>query len=66
MTFEGHDQPHVVGSWDAIAGAAPIGGSVVIVDWRCDWVGLGLAERLAREGRRVRLAVQGMGAGELL
>jgi len=37
---------------------------VVIADWRCDWVGLGLAELLVKQGRHVRLAVNGMVAGQ--
>ena len=36
----------------------------MIADWRCDWVGLGLAELLARDGCHVRLAVNGMVAGQ--
>jgi pyruvate/2-oxoglutarate dehydrogenase complex dihydrolipoamide dehydrogenase (E3) component len=39
---------------------------VVIADWRCDWVGMGLAEKLARDGRHVRLAVNGTHAGQNL
>jgi hypothetical protein len=42
---------------------ANVGARVVIADWRCDWVGLGLAERLARNGSQVRLAVNGTMAG---
>ena len=37
-----------------------------MADWRCDWVGLGLAERLARDGCHVRLAVNGMVAGQTI
>jgi len=42
------------------------GASVVIADWRCDWVGMGLAEKLAREGSHVRLCVDGEMAGQNL
>ena len=49
-----------------IAGRANVGASVVIADWRCDWVGLGLAEKLARDGCRVTLAVNGATAGETI
>ena len=41
-----------------------MGGSVVVADWRGDWIGLGLAEKLARDGCRVRLAVNGLMAGQ--
>ncbi len=42
------------------------GGRVVIADWRCDWIGLGIAELLARNGCHVRLAVNGMTAGQTI
>ena len=47
-----------------LGGEANIGASVVIADWCCDWVGLGLAEKLAREGSQVRLCVDGEMAGQ--
>jgi NADPH-dependent 2,4-dienoyl-CoA reductase/sulfur reductase-like enzyme len=37
---------------------------VVIADWRCDWIGMGVAEMLARQGCRVRLCVDGYMAGQ--
>lgn len=61
---EGADSAHVVEAWQVLRGEANIGSRVVIADWRCDWVGLGLAERLARDGCHVRLAVNGMVAGQ--
>ena len=39
------------------------GASVVIYDWRSDWVGIGLAEKLTAQGCSVRLAVNGVSAG---
>jgi hypothetical protein len=39
------------------------GSRVVIYDWLADWIGLGLAEKLASEGVDVRLAVNGISAG---
>ncbi|MEZ5926424.1 MAG: FAD-dependent oxidoreductase [Hyphomicrobiaceae bacterium] len=44
---------------DVLAGRAKTGNSVVIYDWLSDWIGLGMAERCAREGARVRLCVNG-------
>jgi len=60
----GADDAHIVEAWQVLQGNANVGGRVVIADWRCDWVGLGLAERLARDGCHVRLAVNGMVAGQ--
>ncbi len=58
------DDAHVVDSWSVIRGEANVGKSVVIWDWRSDWVGLGLAQMLAQNGCHVRLAVNGIVAGE--
>jgi 2,4-dienoyl-CoA reductase-like NADH-dependent reductase (Old Yellow Enzyme family) len=62
--IEGAEAAHVVDAWQVLSGAANVGGSVVVADWRCDWVGLGVAEKLARDGCRVRLAVNGLMAGQ--
>lgn len=37
-----------------------------MIDWRADWIGIGIAERLAQSGCSVRLAVNGIAAGETL
>lgn len=47
-------------------GEANVGADIVVADWRSDWIGLGLAEKLARDGCHVRLAVNGMTAGQLI
>ena len=49
----------VVSAWQVALGEADPGRAVVIADRRLDWNALGAAERLARTGRRVRLAVIG-------
>lgn len=64
--IEGIDEAHVVDAWEVLEGRANIGGRVVIADWRCDWIGLGLAEKLARDGCSVRLASTGHVAGEMI
>jgi len=64
--IEGRDSGHVVEAWDVLTGKASPGSRVLIADWRCDWVGMGLAERLARAGHHVRLAVNGLHAGQNL
>ena len=64
--IEGADEAHVVEAWRVLQDEANVGHSVVIADWRCDWIGLGLAEKLARAGCRVRLAVNGNMAGQTI
>jgi len=60
------DAAHVVDAWQVLRQEVNPGASVVIADWRCDWIGLGVAERLAESGCRVRLAVNGRHAGETI
>jgi pyruvate/2-oxoglutarate dehydrogenase complex dihydrolipoamide dehydrogenase (E3) component len=59
-------ETHAVDAWQVLKDEVKPGVSVVIADWRCDWVGMGLAEKLAREGSRVRLCVDGETAGQNL
>jgi 2,4-dienoyl-CoA reductase-like NADH-dependent reductase (Old Yellow Enzyme family) len=64
--IEGSDEAHLVDAWAVIRGEANVGGRVVIADWRCDWIGLGLAEKLARDGCKVTLAVNGYMPGQMI
>ncbi len=64
--LEGSDEAHLVTAWQVLNGEANVGARVAIADWRCDWIGLGLAERLARDGCHVRLAVNGATAGQMI
>ncbi|MBD3666148.1 FAD-dependent oxidoreductase [Sulfitobacter aestuariivivens] len=66
IALAGADEGHVVDAWEVLQGTANVGSSVAIADWRCDWVGLGLAEKLALDGCSVRLAVNGITAGEAI
>lgn len=63
-TIEGSGEGHLVSAWQVLQGEANVGSRVAIADWRCDWIGLGLAEQLARDGCYVRLAVNGTTAGQ--
>lgn len=56
----------IVDAWAVLRGEATLGQSVVVIDWRADWIGIGIAEHLALQGRSVRLAVSGVAAGETL
>jgi 2,4-dienoyl-CoA reductase-like NADH-dependent reductase (Old Yellow Enzyme family) len=50
----------VVHASDIIAGTRKAGHRVVIYDWLADWIGVGVAEKLASEGSHVTLAVNGV------
>ncbi len=65
-TIEGGEDTHIVDAWQVLGGHANVGTNVLIADWRADWVGLGLAERLARDGCTVTLCVEGLFAGETI
>jgi 2,4-dienoyl-CoA reductase-like NADH-dependent reductase (Old Yellow Enzyme family) len=64
--IEGVADGNVLQASDVIAGRANPGSRVLVADWRCDWVGMGIAELLARKGHHVRLAVNGTHAGQNL
>nr|WP_294974225.1 FAD-dependent oxidoreductase [uncultured Pseudomonas sp.] len=56
----------VVDAWQVLRGEVKIGRSVLVTDWRADWIAPGIAERLVRDGHQVQLAVNGTHAGESL
>jgi len=58
------DAMPVFDAWQVIGGAVVPSGRVVVADWRPDWIGLGVAEQLARAGHKVTLAVNGYQAGQ--
>ena len=64
--LERAEEAHVVDSWQVIRGEANVGSRVVVADWRGDWIGVGVAEKLALDGCQVRLATNGHVAGQRL
>jgi 2,4-dienoyl-CoA reductase-like NADH-dependent reductase (Old Yellow Enzyme family) len=64
--FENFGEMQVLNAWQLLDGTASVGGNVVVTDWKCDWIGMGIARQLAENGHKVRLAVNGICAGELL
>ncbi len=64
--FESDGALQTVDAWQVLTDAVEPGQSVVVVDWRADWIGIGIAERLAQRGCAVRLAVTGVAVGETL
>jgi hypothetical protein len=54
----------MVDVWQLLRGEVNVGASVLVADWRCDWIGMGVAEKLARDGCRVRLAINGYVPGQ--
>ncbi|MCP4874313.1 MAG: FAD-dependent oxidoreductase, partial [Gammaproteobacteria bacterium] len=64
--LEVSEETHTADAWQILKEEIKPGASVVIADWRCDWVGMGLAEKLARDGLQVRLCVDGEMAGQNL
>ena len=64
--FENYGDMQVLNAWDILNGEAKLGQSVLVADWRCDWIGMGIAEQLALNGHQVKLAVNGLHAGQAL
>ena len=64
--IEGRESGNVVQAWDVLTEKVTPGARVLVADLRCDWIGMGIAERLARNGHRVTLAVNGLHAGQNL
>ena len=61
--IEGAEDGHVVSAWQVLSREANCGGKVVVADWRGDWIGVGIAQLLALEGRHVRLLTPGPAPG---
>lgn len=64
--IESHGDMQVVNPWQILRNEVQPGQSVLIADWRCDWIGSGIAILLARRGCHVRLAINGTHVAETL
>lgn len=56
----------VVDCWQVLRGEVKVGSSVLVADWRCDWIGIGVAILFAQSGCKVKLAINGTHVGEAL
>jgi len=59
LTMEISEDIQTVDAWQILRDEVKTGSNVVIADWQCDWVGVGLAEKLARDGCTVKLCING-------
>jgi len=64
--FERSGTMQVADAWQILQDEVSVGKNVLIADWRSDWIGMGVAEKLALQGCNVTLAVNGLYAGEML
>lgn len=64
--LEVRGDPVLLDAWQVLGGESPPKGHTVVVDWRGDWIGIGVARLLAAKGHRVTLCVSGYAAGEAL
>jgi hypothetical protein len=66
LQMEISEDVHTVDAWQVLRDEVETGANVVIADWRGDWIGVGLAEKLRRDGCSVKLCVNGEMLGQNL
>jgi 2,4-dienoyl-CoA reductase-like NADH-dependent reductase (Old Yellow Enzyme family) len=64
MEIERSTDARVVDSWKVIEDDLDIGSRIAVYDWRADWIGGGVAEKLALQGCHVDLIVNGSRIGD--
>lgn len=64
--YENMGAMQVVNAWQVLNQEVTLGRQVVVADWKCDWIGIGVALHLAEQGHQVTLAVNGHYAGQQL
>ncbi|QNQ64477.1 FAD-dependent oxidoreductase (plasmid) [Brucella sp. 6810] len=64
--LETDDSIDVMTAWDVLEKRKQPHGNVVVADWKSDWIGAGLAQKLTSEGHYVRMAVNAPTFGEAL
>ncbi|MBP6862744.1 MAG: FAD-dependent oxidoreductase [Neisseriaceae bacterium] len=53
-------------AWQYLQGTPAQGASVLVTDWRCDWIAPGIAEQLIQQGHQVHIVINGLCLGEQL
>jgi 2,4-dienoyl-CoA reductase-like NADH-dependent reductase (Old Yellow Enzyme family)/thioredoxin reductase len=65
-TIEVLGDPTILNAWEIVEGAPTPEGRVVVADWRGDWIGVGVAQMLVEQRRRVTLCVNDYAPGGAL
>ena len=64
--FEHDGAIQITDAWQILHGEIKAGSRALVVDWRGDWIGPGVAELLARHGAHVQLAVNATHPGQAI
>ena len=64
--IEGDYTGRVIDAWSVLKEEVTVGQRVLVADSKCDWISLGIAHKLALEGRDISLYTNGAVPGELI